>query len=25
LGLKFESRKAPVETMVIDHAERPED
>jgi uncharacterized protein (TIGR03435 family) len=25
LGLKFESRKAPVETMVIDSAERPED
>jgi uncharacterized protein (TIGR03435 family) len=23
LGLKFESKKAPVETMVIDYAERP--
>jgi len=25
LGLKLESKKAPVDTMVIDHAERPEE
>jgi uncharacterized protein (TIGR03435 family) len=25
LGLKLESKKAPVETLFIDHAERPEE